>query len=171
MTTEARETAAHRQRQMEGTTVYDAKGEKMGSITRIMIEKRSGQVAYAVRRLAAFWASATTTIRSPGPPSAMTPAWVGTAMPTSPSSSSTGSPKYQGNSWDWEDYEASPSNLRLLQHTVDRTLIARGRAGCQQGTGPTYPMKGFFRSLRTLRPWLHRFMTHCRCKSDEYQRF
>jgi hypothetical protein len=30
---------------VEGTAVYDAKGEKMESIARVMIAKRSGQVA------------------------------------------------------------------------------------------------------------------------------
>jgi hypothetical protein len=46
MATEARETADFiGSDKVEGTTVYDAKGEKMGSIERVMIEKRSGQVA------------------------------------------------------------------------------------------------------------------------------
>ena len=49
MATEARETAGLiGSDKVEGTTVYDAKGEKMGSIDRVMINKRSGQVAYAV---------------------------------------------------------------------------------------------------------------------------
>ena len=49
MATEARETAGLiGSDKVEGTNVYDAKGEKMGSIERVMIEKRSGQVAYAV---------------------------------------------------------------------------------------------------------------------------
>jgi uncharacterized protein YrrD len=51
MATEARETAGLiGSDKVEGTTVYDAKGEKMGSIERVMINKRSGQVAYAVLR-------------------------------------------------------------------------------------------------------------------------
>src|SRR4029453_8603669 len=49
MATEARETAGLiGSDKVEGTTVYDAKGEKRGSIARVMINKRSGQVAYAV---------------------------------------------------------------------------------------------------------------------------
>ena len=33
---------------VEGTTVYDPNGNKIGSIKRLMIEKISGRVAYAV---------------------------------------------------------------------------------------------------------------------------
>ena len=33
---------------VEGTTVYSIKGEKLGSISNVMIDKRSGQVEYAV---------------------------------------------------------------------------------------------------------------------------
>ena len=33
---------------VEGTTVYDPRGTNIGSIKRLMIEKLSGQVAYAV---------------------------------------------------------------------------------------------------------------------------
>src|SRR5262249_43942800 len=55
MATEARETAdLIGSDKVEGTAVYDAKGEKMGSIERVMIEKRSGQVAYAVLSFGGF---------------------------------------------------------------------------------------------------------------------
>src|SRR5712691_4684951 len=55
MATEARETAdLIGSDKVEGTTVYDAKGEKMGSIARVMIDKRSGQVAYAVLSCGGF---------------------------------------------------------------------------------------------------------------------
>ena len=88
MATEARETAGLiGSDKVEGTTVYDAKGEKMGSIARVMIDKRSGQVAYAVLSFGGFRASATTTNRSPWPPSVMTPALGGTAPPSLSSSS------------------------------------------------------------------------------------
>jgi sporulation protein YlmC with PRC-barrel domain len=33
---------------VEGTTVYDASGERIGTVKRLMIEKVSGRVAYAV---------------------------------------------------------------------------------------------------------------------------
>ena len=105
MATEARETVdLIGSDKVEGTAVYDANGEHIGSIERVMIEKRSGQVAYAVLSLAASWASAATTIRSPGTPSSMTPALVGTA-PTSPRSSSKVRRSTQGDTWDWEDRE------------------------------------------------------------------
>jgi len=55
MATDARETAALiGSDKVEGTAVYDAHGEHMGSIARVMIEKRSGQVAYAVLSFGGF---------------------------------------------------------------------------------------------------------------------
>jgi hypothetical protein len=39
---------------VEGTTVYDAGGNSIGSIKRLMIEKMSGQVAYAVMSFGGF---------------------------------------------------------------------------------------------------------------------
>jgi sporulation protein YlmC with PRC-barrel domain len=55
METKTRETAGLiGSDKVEGTAVYDARGEKMGSIERVMIEKRSGQVAYAVLSFGGF---------------------------------------------------------------------------------------------------------------------
>jgi len=39
---------------VEGTTVYDQEGNDIGSIKRLMIEKLSGQVAYAVMSFGGF---------------------------------------------------------------------------------------------------------------------
>jgi len=39
---------------VEGTTVYDPQGNNIGSITRLMIEKLSGRVAYAVMSFGGF---------------------------------------------------------------------------------------------------------------------
>lgn len=39
---------------VEGTSVYDAKGEKMGSIHRLMIDKMTGKVNYAVMSFGGF---------------------------------------------------------------------------------------------------------------------
>jgi PRC-barrel domain len=39
---------------VEGTTVYDREGNNIGSIKRLMIEKLSGQVAYAVISFGGF---------------------------------------------------------------------------------------------------------------------
>jgi len=55
MATEARETAGLiGSDKVEGTAVYDAKGEHIGSIERVMIDKVSGQVAYAVLQFGGF---------------------------------------------------------------------------------------------------------------------
>ncbi len=39
---------------VEGTKVYDADGEHVGSIERILVEKRSGKVSYAVLSFGGF---------------------------------------------------------------------------------------------------------------------
>jgi sporulation protein YlmC with PRC-barrel domain len=39
---------------VEGTAVYDRQGEKLGSISDVMIDKRSGKVAYAVLSFGGF---------------------------------------------------------------------------------------------------------------------
>ena len=39
---------------VEGTTVYDPTGNNIGSIKRLMIEKISGRVAYAVMSFGGF---------------------------------------------------------------------------------------------------------------------
>lgn len=44
-------------RRVEGTSVYDAEGEKLGTIKSVMIMKQSGQVAYALVSLGSFLGS------------------------------------------------------------------------------------------------------------------
>jgi sporulation protein YlmC with PRC-barrel domain len=39
---------------VEGTTVYNTAGEKLGSIDDLMIDKRSGQIRYAVLEFGGF---------------------------------------------------------------------------------------------------------------------
>ena len=39
---------------VEGTAVYNSRGEKLGSIERVMIDKSSGKVAYAVMSFGGF---------------------------------------------------------------------------------------------------------------------
>ena len=51
---------------VEGTSVYGADDTQIGSIERVMIDKRSGKVSYAVLTLAAFLVSETIIIPSPG---------------------------------------------------------------------------------------------------------
>jgi hypothetical protein len=41
-------------RKVEGTAVYNAKGEKLGSVDHVMIGKRSGRVEYAVMSFGGF---------------------------------------------------------------------------------------------------------------------
>ncbi len=82
MATETRETAGLiASDKVEGTAVYDAKGEHIGSIERVMIAKVRGQVAYAVLQFGGFLG-----IGSDYYP-IMIPAWAATG-PTSPRSSS-----------------------------------------------------------------------------------
>lgn len=49
-----------------GTAVYNLRGEHLGSIYSLMIDKISGQVAYAVMSLGVSSASARVIIRCPG---------------------------------------------------------------------------------------------------------
>ena len=42
-------------------------------------------------------------------------------------------------SWDWEDCERRRKVYDYYNTPLDGTLIARGRAGCQQGAGPASP--------------------------------
>ena len=39
---------------VEGTAVYDRKGERLGTVDHFMVDKRSGQVAYAVMSFGGF---------------------------------------------------------------------------------------------------------------------
>jgi hypothetical protein len=104
MAPEARETASLiGSDKVEGTYVYDTKGEHMGSIERVMIDKRRGQVAYAVLRFGGFlglgsdhypipWASLTYDTSLGGYRLAITEEQL------------QGAPKYAGESWDWDDH-------------------------------------------------------------------
>jgi hypothetical protein len=40
---------------VEGTAVYGADGDRIGSIQRVLLEKRGGRVAYAVLSFGGFW--------------------------------------------------------------------------------------------------------------------
>ncbi len=105
MAIEARETAGLiGSDKVEGTAVYDAKGEKMGRIERVMLEKISGQVAYAVLSFGGFLGLGSDYYPIP---------WDSLKYDTSlggyrldiTEEQLKGAPKYQGTSWDWEDYE------------------------------------------------------------------
>ena len=105
MATEARETAGLiGSDKVEGTAVYDANGERMGSIERVMLEKRSGHVAYAVISFGGFLGIGSDYYPIP---------WDALKYDTSLGGYHTNiteqqlksAPKYQGDSWNWEDYE------------------------------------------------------------------
>lgn len=51
---------------VEGTTVYNRQGERLGHISNFMVDKRSGQVRYAVLSFGGFLGMGTTIIRCPG---------------------------------------------------------------------------------------------------------
>jgi len=103
MATEARETAGLiGSDKVEGTAVYDTKGEKIGSIERVMIGKVSGQVAYAVLSFGGFLGIGSDYYPIP---------WQSLTYDTSLGGYRTtiteeqlkGAPKFSGTSWDWED--------------------------------------------------------------------
>jgi len=103
MAIEARETAGLiGSDKVEGTAVYDAKGEHIGSIERVMIEKVSGQVAYAVLQFGGFLGIGSDYYPIP---------WESLKYDTSLGGYRTnlteeqlkGAPKYSGTNWDWDD--------------------------------------------------------------------
>ena len=125
MATEERETAGLiSSDKVEGTNVYGATGEKIGSIERVMIDKRNGHVAYAVLRFGGFLGIGSDYYPIP---------WASLNYDTSLGGYRTniteqqlqGAPKYAGNSWDWGRSRAWPQGLRLLRCAVERILIAR----------------------------------------------
>lgn len=102
MATETRETAGLiGSDKVEGTNVYDTHGEKIGSIERVMIEKKSGQVAYAVLSFGGFMGIGNDYYPIP---------WESLSYDTDLGGYRTniteqqlhGAPKYN-DSWDWED--------------------------------------------------------------------
>ena len=52
--------------QVEGTSIYNRKGESLGSVEDVMIDKVSGRIAYAVAGFGGSSASATGIIRCRG---------------------------------------------------------------------------------------------------------
>ena len=88
---------------VDGTAVYGADGEKIGSIERMMIDKQSGKVSYAVLSFGGFlgigddhyplpWQSLKYDTRLGGYVTGITEAQL------------QGAPKYQNdNAWNWSD--------------------------------------------------------------------
>ena len=61
---------------VEGTSVYGADDTQIGSIERVMIDKRSGKVSYAVLSFGGFLGIGDDHYPLRGSRSNMTPAWV-----------------------------------------------------------------------------------------------
>ena len=89
---------------IEGTLVCRFDGTQLGTVERLMINKISGQVAYAVLSFGGFLGIGNDSYPIP---------WAALSYDTSLGGYRTtiteqqlkGAPKYQGESWDWEDYE------------------------------------------------------------------
>jgi len=103
MATDAQETPALiGSDKVEGTAVYNARGEHMGSVERVMIEKRSGHVSYAVLSFGGFMGFGSEYY--PVPWSALTyDTSLGGYRLNIAEDKLRGAPHYTGEDWDWED--------------------------------------------------------------------
>ena len=103
MATEARETAGLiGSDKVEGTNVYGATGEKIGSIERVMIDKRSGHVAYAVLSFGGFLGIGNDYYPIPWE-SLKYDTGLGGYRTNLTEAQLKGAPKYAGTHWDWDD--------------------------------------------------------------------
>ena len=89
---------------VEGTTVYDPNGANIGSIKRLMIEKISGKVAYAVMSFGGFLGIGEEEHAIPWNKLNYDTSLGGYRLDIT-EQQLQGAPKYAGNSWDWEDRE------------------------------------------------------------------
>jgi len=105
MATEERETAGLiGSDKVEGTNVYGATGEKIGSIERVMIGKRNGHVTYAILRFGGFLGIGSDYYPIPWASLNYDPSLGGYRTNTT-EQKLQGGPKYTGDSWDWADRE------------------------------------------------------------------
>ena len=104
MVTEARETAGLiGSDKVEGTAVYGADGNKIGSIERVMIEKVGGKVAYAVLGFGGFLGIGDDHYPLPWQTLTYNTDLGGYQVPIT-NDQLSGAPKYGRNEeWDWED--------------------------------------------------------------------
>lgn len=101
---------------VEGTAVYRSNGEKVGSIERVMIDKRSGKVVYAVMSFGGFMGIGGDYYPLPWPLLTYNPQLEGYEVNIS-EQQLTGAPKYGTHeTWDWsqrgraiDDYYHTPS--------------------------------------------------------------
>ena len=88
---------------VEGTAVYRSDGERVGKIERLMIDKRSGQVAYAVMSFGGFMGIGEDYYPLPWPLLSYNPKLDGYEV-SIPEQQLKGAPKYnEHESWDWSD--------------------------------------------------------------------
>lgn len=88
---------------VEGTAVYDADDQKIGSIARVMINKTSGQVAYAVVGFGGFLGMGGDYYPLPWH-SLSYDTGLGGYLTTVTADQLKGAPKYDAESdWDWSD--------------------------------------------------------------------
>jgi hypothetical protein len=88
---------------VEGTDVYSAGGEKIGSIERVMIDKRSGKVSYAVLAFGGFLGMGHDHYPVPWPQLTYDTELEGYRTGIS-KEQLDGAPKYANESdWDWSD--------------------------------------------------------------------
>jgi hypothetical protein len=94
---------------VQGTTVYCADGEKIGVIERVMIEKVSGKVSYAVLSFGGFLGIGDDHYPLPWP-SLKYNVELGGYQTLVPVEKIKGAPKYApSESWDWESRERARS--------------------------------------------------------------
>jgi sporulation protein YlmC with PRC-barrel domain len=90
---------------VQGTAVYGADGEKIGAIERVMIEKVSGRVSYAVLSFGGFLGIGDDHYPLPWP-SLKYNVELGGYQTLVPVEKINGAPKYApSESWDWESRE------------------------------------------------------------------
>jgi PRC-barrel domain len=142
MATEARETAGLiGSDKVEGTYVYDAHGQHIGSIERVMIEKRSGQVAYAVLSFGGFLGIGSDYYPIP---------WASLSYDTSLGgvphqhygAAAQRCAEVHGQSLGLGGSRAWPPGLRLLRRVVARILSARGQGRLPPGRRPCLSSEG-----------------------------
>lgn len=86
---------------VEGTAVYRSNGEKVGTIERVMIDKRSGKVVYAVMSFGGFMGIGEDYYPLPWPLLTYNPRLEGYEVNVS-EQQLTGAPKYGSHeTWDW----------------------------------------------------------------------
>jgi hypothetical protein len=91
---------------VDGTAVYGADREKIGSIDRVMIEKVSGKVSYAVLSFGGFLGIGDDHYPLPWSSLKYNPELGGYQVNIT-ESQLNGAPKYSSGDWNWEDRQQS----------------------------------------------------------------